>query len=186
MKKVAGIAALAASLGGALGVALALFGPPGLPRPAISAAAPVPVWTEVAWPFPIDQWGKGKAFRCTAANCGTEIDIYLRAKIGFCNCTTGVADDDDLDRMGDLALVGTASPRGAGRPINVAWMKGRARAYTLDPRRTLISVVYNERCDMIAATALLHHDRPEATEPRVIEFLNGDRVMRWAEVTLGL
>jgi hypothetical protein len=65
-------------------------------------------------------------------------------------------------------------------------MKGRARAYTLDPRRTLISVVYNERCDMIAATALLHHDRPEATEPRVIEFLNGDRVMRWAEVTLGL
>lgn len=184
MMRAVTVTALAGSLGGALGVALAWFGPPDLPPPATSQA--MPVWTETAWPFPIDQWGKGKAFRCKAANCGAEVTIYLRAKIGFCNCTTGVADDDDLDRMGDLALVGGASPRGAGRPIKIAWMNGRARAYTLDPRRTAISVVYNERCDMIAATALLHHDRPEATEPRVMEFLNGDKVMRWAEVTLGL
>ena len=186
MTRAATIVALAASLGGALGVTLGWLGPPDLPRPAISAAAPVPVWTEVAWPFPIDQWGKGKAFQCKAADCGSEVNIYLRAKIGFCNCTTGIADDDDLDRMGDLALVGSASPRGEGRPISVAWMKGRARAYTLDPRRTVISVAFNERCDMIAATALLHHDKPEATEPSVLAFLNGDRVMRWAEVTLGL
>jgi hypothetical protein len=39
---------------------------------------------------------------------------------------------------------------------------------------------------MIAATAVLGHDRPETTEPSVIEFLNSSRVMRWAEVTLGL
>ena len=184
--RAAAVVALTASLGGAVGVALAWFGPPDWPRPAVSAAAPVPAWTEVAWPFPIDQWGKGKAFRCKASDCGADVDIYLRAKIGFCNCTTGVADDEDLDRMGDLTLVGGAAPRGAGRPINIAWMKGRARTYTLDARRTIISVVYNERCDMIAATALLHHDKPEATEPGVIAFLNGDRVMRWAEVTLGL
>jgi hypothetical protein len=30
------------------------------------------------------------------------------------------------------------------------------------------------------------HDRSEATEPSVIEFLNGNTVMRWAEITLGL
>jgi hypothetical protein len=47
------------------------------------------------------------------------VNIYLRAKLGFCNCTTGVADDDDLDRMGDLYLIGD-SPLGAGRQINVA------------------------------------------------------------------
>jgi hypothetical protein len=28
---------------------------------------------------------------------------YLRAKLGSCNCTTGVADDADLDRMSDSA-----------------------------------------------------------------------------------
>jgi hypothetical protein len=69
-------------------------------------------------------------------------------------------------------------------------MKGRSRAYKLDarspPGKTAISVVYNERCDMIAATAVLAHERPETTEPSVIEFLNSSTVMRWAEITLGL
>ena len=186
MRKVSAIAIIAASLVSVLAAALAWFG---LPQRA-AATASGPAWTEVAWPFPIDQWGKGKAFRCKAADCGAEVNIYLRAKLGFCNCTTGVADDEDLDRMGDLVLFGDVSPLGTGRPISVAWMKGRSRAYTLNarnpPGKTAISVVYNERCDMIAATAVLGHDRPAATEPSVIEFLNSNTVMRWAEVTLGL
>jgi hypothetical protein len=185
MRRVA-IAVAAASLGSVLAVALAWFV---LPQHA-AATATVPVWTEVAWPFPIDQWGKGKAFRCKAANCGAEVNIYLRAKIGFCNCTTGVADDEDLDRMGDLVLVGEVSPLGTGRPISIAWMEGRSRAYTLNarnpPGKTAISVVFRERCDMIAATAVLGNDRPAAVEPSVIEFLNSNTVMRWAEITLGL
>src|SRR3954471_2619044 len=186
MKRVAGIAVTAAALGCGLAAALAWSA---LPRHA-AATATVPVWTEVAWPFPIDQWGKGKAFRCEAADCGAEVNIYLRAKLGFCNCTTGVADDEDLDRMGDLVLVGEASPLGAGRPISIARMKGRSRAYTLNarnpPGKKVISVVFNERCDMIAATAVFGHERSEGTEPSVIEFLNGNTVMRWAEITLGL
>ena len=185
MRRIA-IAVAAASLGCVLAAALAWFGLPRL----TAATATVPVWTEVAWPFPIDPWGKGKAFRCKAADCGTEVKIYLRAKMGFCNCTTGVADDDDLDRMGDLVLVGEATPLGTGRPIRIAWMEGRSRAYTLNARnplgKTAISVVFRERCDMIAATAVLGHDRPAAIEPSVIEFLNGSTVMRWAEITLGL
>ena len=186
MRKITAIAVIAASLGGVLAAALAWFG---LPQRA-AATVSRPAWTEVAWPFPIDPWGKGKAFRCKAADCGADVNIYLRAKIGFCNCTTGVADDEDLDRMGDLVLVGEVSPLGAGRPISIAWMKGRSRAYTLNARnplgKTVISVVFNERCDMIAATAVFGHDRPAATEPSVIEFLNSNRVMRWAEITLGL
>ena len=59
-------------------------------------------WTEVKWPFPIDQWGTGRAFQCDAETCGTEIKLYLRPKLGFCNCATGVADDAELDRVGDL------------------------------------------------------------------------------------
>jgi hypothetical protein len=186
MRRIGSVTIAAVSLGIVLAGALAWFG---LPQHA-AATATAPVWTEIAWPFPIDPWGKGKAFRCKTADCGAEVNVYLRAKIGFCNCTTGVADDEDLDRMGDLALVGEVSPLGSGRPISIASMEGRSRVYTLNARnphgKAAISVVFRERCDMIAATAVLGHDRPAAIEPSVIEFLNGSTVMRWAETTLGL
>jgi hypothetical protein len=183
------VVAAAVGLGGVVG-AFALLASN---RTEDSAAAnpPRPVWTEVQWPFPMDQWGKGKAFRCKAPDCGVEVNLYLRAKLGSCNCTTGVADDSELDRMSDFDLVGGGvSPLGDGRPISVAWMKGRSRAYTLTarnpPGRTALSVAFNDRCDMVVATAVLPHDRPATIEPRVIEFLNGSTVMRWAETALGL
>ena len=184
--KVGRVAIAAVSLVSLLAAVLAWSA---LPQHA-AATATAPVWTEIAWPFPTDPWGKGKAFRCKTADCGAEVNIYLRAKMGFCNCTTGVADDEDLDRMGDLALVGEVSPLGTGRPISIARMDGRSRTYVLNARnplgKTAISVVFRERCDMIAATAVLGHDRPAAIEPSVIAFLNGSTVMRWAEITLGL
>ena len=150
-----------------------------------------PVWNEVQWPFPIDQWGRGKAFRCKPADCGTEVRLYLRAKLGFCDCTTGVADDDDLDRMSDFDLVGGGvSPLGAGQPIAVGAMQGRSRAYALTARnttgRTAISVAFNDRCDMVSAIAVLPHDRPGPIEPRIVAFLNSPVVLRWVETTLGL
>jgi hypothetical protein len=52
------------------------------------------VWTEGKWPFPIDRWGEGWAFECKGVVCGTNVNLYLRPKIGFCNCQTGVADDE--------------------------------------------------------------------------------------------
>jgi hypothetical protein len=155
-----------------------------------SAVARMPAWSETAWPFPIDQFGKGKAFRCPAADCGTEVNLYIRAKLGFCNCTTGVADDEELDRISDFALF---EPRlaalGPGQPIAIAWMKGRSRAFAISgaaPARSLLSVGFNDRCDAIVATAVLANDRPGAIEPAVLAFLNSRTVLRWAEVTLGL
>jgi len=125
------------------------------------------------------------------AECGGEVKLYLRAKLGSCNCTTGVADDADLDRMSDFDLVGgEVSPLGAGRPITIAWMKGRSRAYTLvardRPRKSAISIVFNDRCDMIVATVVLPHDRPAAIEPGVVAFLNSKPVVHWAELALGI
>jgi hypothetical protein len=139
----------------------------------------------------MDPWGKGKAFQCKAADCGSEVSVYLRAKIGFCNCTAGVADDAALDRMSDFDLVGDeVSPLGAGRPITIGRMKGRHRAYALTarnpPGRSMISVAFNDRCDMIVATVVLPHDRPATIEPGIIEFLNSGTVLHWAEVSLGL
>ena len=155
------------------------------------ALASAAVWTEVPWPFPMDQWGKGKAFACRAADCGTQVTVYIRAKIGFCNCTTGVADDEELDRISDFELIGSqATPQGAGRPIAVAWMKGRSRGYSIGganrPGKSALSVAFNDRCDAMVATVVTGHQRPSVVEPAVIEFLNGKTVLRWAEVTLGL
>ena len=81
-----------------------------------------PKFTEVRWPFPTDEWGEGKAFRCAAADCGAEVDVYIRAKIGFCNCLTGVSDDNELDRLSDFNLMrGKPAVQGPGHEINIAW-----------------------------------------------------------------
>jgi hypothetical protein len=116
---------------------------------------------------------------------------YLRAKLGFCNCTTGVADDGDLERMSDLDLIGgEATALGPGRPITVGSMQGRSRAYALTARdrrgKSAVAIAFNERCDMIAATAVLQDVRPATIEPAIVEFLNSPTVLRWAEAALGL
>jgi hypothetical protein len=88
----------------------------GLPAEYAARSRATPVWNEVTWPFPIDQWGRGKAFRCRAADCGAEVNVYIRAKIGFCNCSTGISDDEELDRIGDFDLFHhTLSPIGPGK-----------------------------------------------------------------------
>src|ERR1700749_2945110 len=51
------------------------------------------IWREITWPFPRDGWPAGRAFRCGASACGEQVELYVRPKIGFCNCDTGVADD---------------------------------------------------------------------------------------------
>jgi hypothetical protein len=119
------------------------------------------------------------------------VTLYVRAKIGFCNCTTGVADDAELERIGDLDLIdGKVMAQGDGRPIAVAWMKGRSRSYALTAGnqhgKSALSIGYNDRCDAIVAIAVMPHDRPNDVEAAAIAFLNSPTVMRWAEVTLGL
>src|SRR6516225_4268160 len=119
--------------------------------PARPSADITPVWTEFRWPFLLDQWGVGRAFVCKPQDCGVEVNLYLRPKIGFCKCTTGVDDDDELERVGDHTLVGENTiALGAGRPIEVAWMKGRSRSYGVtDPApRRVLSIGFNDRCDV--------------------------------------
>src|ERR1700684_2077377 len=146
---------------------------------------------EVRWPFPTDEWGEGKAFRCAAADCGVDVNVYIRAKIGFCNCSTGVSDDSELDRLSDFNLMdGKPSGLGPGHEINIARMEGRSRAYAVtEPYRapsSVLAIAFNDRCDAIVATATVAHDGPKAIEPSVIEFLNSEVIVHWAEVTLGL
>src|ERR1043166_6424693 len=93
-------------------------------------ARPAAEWREIAWPFPRDGWSAGRAFRCEVARCGEAIELYVRPKIGFCNCDLGVADDDEVDRVADLDLI---SPRFAadepGRAVRLPGMARRPGAH---------------------------------------------------------
>jgi hypothetical protein len=175
------------AMGGMVG-AVALLAEP----PADSAATmPHPVWREVRWPFPMDQWGKGTAFQCKAADCGTEVNVYLRAKIGFCQCSSGVSDDAELDRISDFDLFGgQVSAQRPGRPIRVGWMAGRSRPFAAVGAKQdgvgILSVGFNDHCDALVATATLRRGQPAAIEPAVLEFLNSEIVVQWAKTTLGL
>jgi hypothetical protein len=185
-RAIAGALALVAVIGGT-----AAFLAPASPEPQGIAARVRPVWTEVGWPFPLDQWGRGWAFQCKAADCGREVKLYLRAKIGFCNCATGVADDEELDRVGDVDLVGgESSALGPGRPIGVHWMKGRSRGYALSgpvaAAKSVLSIAFNDRCDVIVATIAVGDNEPAAQETAALEFLNSDLVLHWAQTSLGL
>src|SRR5215472_9813503 len=185
-KRIAAIAAavLVAGIGG-YAVFLAAWPPADAHR---TSSRGRPVWTEGAWPFPIDEWGQGWAFQCKAADCGIDLSLYLRPKIGFCNCQTGVVDDEELDRVSDVDLVGSErSVLGPGRPIMVHWMKGRSRGYAVGAPSTksVLSLAFNDRCDVIVVTVVAGAD-PAAQERVVLEFLNGDLVRHWAEAILGL
>ena len=157
----------------------------------VTVAASRAVWSEVKWPFPLDQWGIGKAYRCSAADCGAEISVYLRAKIGFCNCATGVSDDPELDRVGDLEIlsdrwVGLAD----GREIKVGWMNGRSRPYLVEMRYaapvTALAIGFNDKCDVAVATVVAERKQLALAERLALDFLNTDRVLRWAERELGI
>jgi hypothetical protein len=140
-------------------------------------------WQEIAWPFPRDGWPAGKAFRCGVAACGAAIELYVRPKMGFCNCDRGVADDDEVDRVADLDLLSERfAPVASGDVLRVADMPGRIRAYDLNmpdgSRHTAIGVAVSRRCDLLVAVA---HGKGEAPEVRriALAFLATSEMTRW-------
>ena len=151
-----------------------------------SAAPRRQAWQEIAWPFPRDGWPKGRAFRCGAA-CG-DVEVYVRPKKGFCNCDSGVADDDEVDRVADLDLISERFvAREAGNVIRVADMPGRLRAYDLDmqdgSRRTAIGIAVSRRCDLLVAVA---QGKGTASEVRraALEYLGSAGMTRWMSAAM--
>jgi hypothetical protein len=114
-----------------------------------------PTWTEFNWPFLVDQWGIGRAFVCKSGDCGSEVKVYIRPKIGFCNCDTNPLDDSELDRVGDKDLIAsTATASAPGRAVDVSWMKGRSRMFVTSdaPRTEVVSIAFHDNCDLIVAS----------------------------------
>src|ERR1700676_5325054 len=122
------------------------------------ARSEVEGWREIAWPFPRDGWPAGRAFRCATELCGNEVEVYVRPKIGFCNCDSGVRDDDEVDRVADLDLISerfvAIEP---GKVVNIASMPGRSRSYDLTmadgSRHAAVGLAVSHRCDLLVAGA---------------------------------
>lgn len=149
-----------------------------------------PAFAEAKWPFLLDEWGVGKAFVCQPADCGVKIEVFIRPKIGFCNCSTGVSDDDELERVADTDLISArVRPAGPSRPVQVGWMHGLSRVYQVAddrPGERLLSVAFNDECDVVVAVASLGTADPAAAAPAVLSFLNTRPVVLWAKKELGL
>src|SRR5947209_205916 len=117
-----------------------------------------PLWREIAWPFPRDAWDAGRAFKCSSAECGGDVEVYIRPKLGFCNCATGVRDDEEVDRVTDLDLITPDFvPSGAGQAIASAGLHGRARPYRLalpdGSSRSGLGLALSRNCDVVVAIA---------------------------------
>src|SRR5471032_797277 len=140
-------------------------------------------WREIAWPFPRDGWPAGRAFRCANELCGEDVEVYVRPKAGFCNCDTGVADDDEVDRVADLDLISerfvALEP---GKVIQVAGMRGRIRAYDLGmadgSRHSAVGIAVSRRCDLLVAVAQGKGTAPDVQRV-ALEFLASGEMERW-------
>jgi hypothetical protein len=151
-------------------------------RPAVAG------WQEIAWPFPRDGWPAGRAFRCDAALCGGEVELYVRPKIGFCNCDSGVADDDEVDRVADLDLISERFVAiVSGNEVQVAAMSGRIRNYYLQmqdgARHTAVGIAVSRRCDLLVAVAQ-GKGEVAGVQRAALGFLAKEDVTRWMTAAL--
>jgi hypothetical protein len=107
----------------------------------------------------------------------------VRPKIGFCNCDSGVADDDEVDRVADLDLISERFVAvEAGQPLRIAEMRGRLRAYELTmrdhSRRVAVGIAVSRRCDLLVAVA---HGNGTAAGVQAIalKLLGSNDMTRW-------
>jgi hypothetical protein len=144
-------------------------------------------WREIDWPFPRDGWPPGRAFRCEDCD-GAE--LYVRPKVGFCNCDTGVADDDEVDRVADLDLISERFvPLEPGEPVRIGELSGRSRSYDLSmsngARHRAVGMAVSHRCDLFVAVV---QGRATAPELRLeaLQFLQTGEMRRWTMAMLAV
>ena len=178
MRRAATIALVLAALG-VSGVGAYQLAP--LPAPASAH------WRELTWPFPRDGWPAGRAFRCEGGGCdGAE--LYVRAKRGFCNCDSGVADDDEVDRVADIDLITPRfTPTAPGEVVHVGEMRGRARRYDLaiydGASHAAVGVAVSRRCDLFVAAAQGRGDA-NTMQHAALAFLETQEMKAWVVAAL--
>jgi hypothetical protein len=155
----------------ALGAVLLLSG---------AEARPGGGWQEIAWPFPRDAWPAGRAFRSAG------LEVYVRAKLGFCNCTSGVTGDAEVDAVSDVDMLSPDfTAPSEGEPVRIGGLAGRARTYFVSTRAgPVIAAGYalSSKCDLLVAVS-----RGRAVRDRrlVAELLESEPVAGWIADRLG-
>ena len=147
-------------------------------------------WREIAWPFPRDAWPAGKAFRCDGPSCGGDAVLSVRVKLGFCNCTGGIRDDDEVDNVADVDMI---TPdfvaTGPGDTIKVAHFSGRIRTYEYgapnQKRRTALGVALAHNCDLIAVSVNSPMVDASALREQAMLRLGAQDVIKWVNRQLG-
>jgi hypothetical protein len=141
-------------------------------------------WRATAWPFLRDQWGDGIALSCPASRCGAETQLYLRTKVGFCDCFNHVEDDDDIDRLTDFDLIGGAQvmPLGPGRRRSLAAGPARLRSFRLEGSRGevrhAVAVVLAVDCQARVAMLVSERSATPTLEAAVLTLLDDPRSLR--------
>ncbi len=147
-------------------------------------------WHEISWPFPRDAWPAGRAFRCGAAACGGSVEVYVRPKLGFCNCSTGVAGDDEVDGVSDMDMISADFiPRRPGEPISIGGMAGRTRAYTLrmpdGTMRAAAGFALSRRCDLVVAASQGQAAGSLQAQRAIVDLLETGPIADWIMSRLG-
>ena len=147
-------------------------------------------WRESPWPFPRDAWPAGKAFQCDGPACGGDAVLSVRVKLGFCSCTGGVRDDDEVDNVADVDMI---TPdfvaTGPGDVIKVAHFSGRIRNYEYGApnhkRRTALGVALGHQCDLIAVSVNSSMADAAALREQAMLRLETHDVIKWINRQLG-
>ena len=113
----------------------------------------------------------------------------MRTKIGFCNCDSGVADDDEVDRVADLDMISpNFVPRAPGTVVRVAGMSGRARAYDLGmsdgSHHLAVGIALSHRCDLLVAV-VQGRDTAPSVERAALAFLGSHGMAHWMTAAMG-
>ena len=152
------------------------------PGPGLQEAALA--WRQEAWRMPLDNWGEGHAWRATLPD-GGEITLHARTKTGFCNCFNGVADDTEIDLIGDVDLHGSAfAPVAPGAVTMVGDLHGRKRSFEAHGKwsgtQRVLSIVAAADCKAVVATLVAHGPISAAAEASAVALLTGEAFRRWA------
>ncbi len=150
----------------------------------------LPDWQEIAWPFGRDAWPAGRAFRCGSAACGGEQEVYLRPKVGLCNCTRGITGDAEVDGVSDMdMLTDDFVPRAAGQPVAMGGLDGIARPYSLHlsggRQRNAAGIALSHRCDLVVAASVGDSAGQAAALQAIAGLLSRPDIGKWLEQQFG-